>query len=174
MLLACLLSLGTLSMSAQSVTATFSSTPLATAIKTVCDKAGYKVNFSGEDMGRYTVTCTLNNTGVDAAMSKVLSGKPYSYRVEGKQVIVSKKSTEAKQDGEGQIVKGRIVDETGEPLIGANVILKGDAYQGCTTNANGEFSLGLGKNHAYSLICTYMDSRSRPSTLRPATATWWI
>lgn len=155
---ALLLLLYPLSLLAQGVSANFSSTPLSTAIKTVCDKAGYKVSFSGEGMSQYTVTCSLNGSTVQEAMDKVLAGKPYTYRIDGNQIVVSKKVPQAssQQKNEGQIVKGKVVDEKGEALIGANVVLKGGAYKGVATDTNGNFSLGLGKNHAYTLAITYI------------------
>ncbi len=60
----------------------------------------------------------------------------------------------AKDDG--QVVKGKVVDENGEELPGARVVLKGGDYQGTVTDAKGNFSLGLGKNKAYTLIIAFM------------------
>ena len=36
-------------------------------------------------------------------------------------------------------LKGRVIDETGEPIIGASVIVKGST-NGVSTNLDGEFS----------------------------------
>lgn len=55
----------------------------------------------------------------------------------------SPSATMAKDDG--QVVKGKVVDENGEELPGARVVLKGGDYQGTVTDAKGNFSLGLGK-----------------------------
>lgn len=158
------------SLQAQGVSANFSSTPLATAIKSVCDKAGYRVSFSGEDMGQYTVTCSLNGSSVADAMSKVLAGKPYTFRVDGKQVIVSKKAAPQTPQSTktSQVVKGKVVDETGEELIGANVILKGGDYKGTSTNMSGEFSMGLGKNKAYTLIISYLGYKEQTISIKPS------
>lgn len=152
-----------LSLLAQGISANFSSTPLATAIKTVCDKAGYKASFSGDGMSDISVTCTLNESSVESAMDKILAGKPYTYRVAGKQVIVSRKApqTQSKQQSGQQIIKGKVVDENGEVLPGANVILKGGAYKGTSTDVNGNFSLGLGKSQAYTLIITYIGYKEK-------------
>lgn len=152
-----------LSLLAQGISASFSSTPLATAIKSVCDKSGYHASFNGDEMGKYTVTCSLSESSIEEAMAKVLEGKPYTYRVDGKQVIISKKApqTQSKQQDAGQVIKGKVVDEKGEPLPGANVILKGGAYVGSATDANGNFSLGLGKGQSYTLIITFLGYKER-------------
>lgn len=63
---------------------------------------------------------------------------------------------QSQQKSAGQVVKGKVVDERGEELIGANVVLKGGAYQGTATDMNGNFSLELGKNKAYTLIITFV------------------
>ena len=155
-----------LSLLAQSISANFSSTPLATAIKTVCEQGGYKASFSGEGMSDYKVTCALNGSSIQEAMSRVLAGKPYTYRVQGNQVIVSKAAPQAKQQSTAQIIKGKVVDEKGEPLIGANVVFKGGKYQGTATKTDGTFSLGLGKNTAYTLIVTYIGYQERTVNIK--------
>lgn len=157
-----------LSLLAQGISASFSSTPLATAIKSVCDKSGYHASFNGDEMGKYTVTCSLSESSIEEAMAKVLEGKPYTYRVDGKQVIISKKApqTQAQQKNQGQVVKGTVVDEKGETLPGANVILKGGSYQGTSTDTNGNFSLGLGKNHDYVLIITYIGYQEKQVSVK--------
>ncbi|MFI3286203.1 MAG: TonB-dependent receptor plug domain-containing protein [Rikenellaceae bacterium] len=43
------------------------------------------------------------------------------------------------------VVTGKIVDESGEPLIGASIVIPGTT-QGVSTDFNGEFSLRVGKN----------------------------
>lgn len=43
-------------------------------------------------------------------------------------------------------IKGIVKDANGEPIIGANVIVKGNKTIGVITNLNGEFSLEVPSN----------------------------
>ena len=62
----------------------------------------------------------------------------------------------AQQQSREQVIKGKVVDETGKPLPGANVVLKGNAYIGAATGLDGSFSIELGKNQSYTLIVTFV------------------
>ena len=72
----------------------------------------------------------------------------------------------AQQQNHEQVVKGKVVDETGEPLPGANVVLKGDAYVGTATGTDGSFSLGLGKNQNYTLIVTFVGYQEQTVSIK--------
>lgn len=48
-------------------------------------------------------------------------------------------------------IKGTVVDETGEPIIGANVVEKGTT-NGVITDFNGEFTLNV--RHIGSCVCS--------------------
>jgi len=52
-------------------------------------------------------------------------------------------------------VKGRITNETGDPLSGASLVVKGANNQGTTTNADGNFSLSVSKGET--LMITAID-----------------
>ena len=43
-------------------------------------------------------------------------------------------------------MKGVVTDRNGEPIIGANVVEKGNATNGCVTDINGRFSLNVAAN----------------------------
>ena len=47
----------------------------------------------------------------------------------------------AQAQGNGIDVRGTVVDNAGEPLIGASVIVKGNASQGTVTDFDGNFQL---------------------------------
>ena len=56
--------------------------------------------------------------------------------------LVSKAIAEVQNVQQGELVKGTIVDETGEPIIGATVlVVGGSATQGTVTDMDGNFSI---------------------------------
>ena len=61
-------------------------------------------------------------------------------KIVGKDVILSVKGSKSDQDE--KTVTGTVVDETGEPIIGANIVEKGKA-NGTMSDLNGHFSICL-------------------------------
>lgn len=126
------------------ITVTFDNEPLASALRTVQQKSDYKVSFVVDDVKAYTVTATIKNTTAPDAVRMILDGKPFTYSVSGKFITV--KSTAGKtsgagakaQDGGIRPLTGRIIDEAGEPMIGASVTVPGSPY-GAVTDSEGRF-----------------------------------
>jgi iron complex outermembrane receptor protein len=54
-----------------------------------------------------------------------------------------------------EIVKGIVKNENGEPLIGANVVIK-ETFNGTATNSNGEFSFSRIKLNDYTFVISYL------------------
>ena len=66
---------------------------------------------------------------------------------ENNQIVLSAgvKSNKTQQIGDSRIIKGTILDATGMPVIGANVMVKGTT-NGTITDMDGKFSLKVDKN----------------------------
>lgn len=125
------------------LTLSFNKTPLATALKAVEKKSGCKVLFTYDEVLSYHVTATVKKEPLTHAMTAILKGLPFQYKLNGNFVIVSKNAQAAvlpAQKAAGNKVFGVIVDEEGEPLIGVTVRIKGTG-KGTITNFDGEFSL---------------------------------
>ena len=80
--------------------------------------------------GRTLAICTL--AAGSLTMNAVQSGSPISGGVisAGNQAVVSQ-----------QFIKGTVVDETGEPMVGVTVMAEGKAAEGTSTDLDGNFSL---------------------------------
>ena len=62
--------------------------------------------------------------------------------------------------GEGIVVKGTVVDGTGEGLIGASVVVKGKAGQGAITDFDGNFQLKVPSEQSI-LVVSYVGMNSK-------------
>lgn len=125
------------------LTLSFNKTPLATALKAVEKESGCKVLFTYDEVQPYHVTASVKKEPLTHAMTAILKGLPFQYKLNGNFVIVSKNAQAAvlpAQKAAGNKVFGVIVDEEGEPLIGVTVRIKGTG-KGTITNFDGEFSL---------------------------------
>lgn len=82
---------------------------------------------------------TLSNT-----LDELFKNSPNSFRIDGRQVYISKKpkqnSEKSKQEVKKTTITGVILDENSMPIIGANVLLNGST-NGTITDINGQFSL---------------------------------
>lgn len=90
-----------------------------------------------------------------------------SYAVDAGEVM---KTQTAQQRNNQQNIKGLVLDDFGEPIIGASVTIKGNKNHGTITNAEGRFSLNVpkGTTHleiSYIGMTTYELSLKTPKDL---------
>lgn len=91
------------------------------------------------------VSVNINDASLDKALTESLKGLELSYKVVGKNVVISqsiyqnypKNKQSALQDS---VITGQVRDESGTPLEGVSVLLKG-TNRGAVTNANGNYRL---------------------------------
>ena len=101
------------------------------------------------------VTFEVNNKDVFTILEILFKNTNIAYRVVDKDIILtaSAASKGEKQQANRRIT-GVIKDVTGEPVIGANVVLKGDNGTGTITDINGQYSLEVPQNAI--LIISYI------------------
>ena len=114
--------------------------PLGSALKQFSNVSGYKVNFPSEDVAPYRVTVSIYQMAPFAALQKMLEGKPFEYDVKQNFITVRKvKATSTTASGKFRNVGGQVVDESGDPLPGANVKVLNSPF-GAITDAEGNFT----------------------------------
>jgi TonB-linked SusC/RagA family outer membrane protein len=106
-------------------------------------KSDYRFMFSNRKIptGK-NITIDVTNKDVPSILNEILVNTGFTYNVLANNLIVIVPQGQAAAD---IIVKGKIVDETGLPVIGASVKIK-NAQGGATTDANGLFSLSVPEN----------------------------
>lgn len=124
----------------KSVTLELRESPLGEALKQFSQASGYKVNFSSEDVKPYRVTVSLHQSMPLPALQKILAGKPFEYEVKQHFITVRKvKAVQANATRKTRNIEGRIVDNEGNPLPGANVRGVGCPF-GAIADADGCFT----------------------------------
>jgi TonB-linked SusC/RagA family outer membrane protein len=92
------------------------------------------------------VTLDVKNVQVEQVMNMALKDQPLTFTIKGRTIFVmrkpeeERKSTQIERTGDPITVSGRVTDENGEPLVGANVKVKGSS-NGITTDNQGRFTL---------------------------------
>lgn len=97
------------------------------------------------------VTIQSDDDKIEQILDKALSGQNLAYEIKDRHIIVYPAVQENRQAV--QAVTGTVLDETGFPVIGANVTVKGTTL-GSTTNADGVFSLEAPANAT--LVVSYI------------------
>src|SRR5699024_5297274 len=87
------------------------------------------------------------NNELSFVLTDLLKDSGFSFRFEQKHIIIipakqENSATNASSQQKGKDVIGRIVDEAGEPVIGASVVETGTA-NGCITDLDGRFTLKI-------------------------------
>ena len=130
---------GSLSVNAQKVSFNGERLSLKQAFEKIESVSKYKIayNTSQLDVNKQVVL-NQKNQDVLQILSDLLKGTNCVYQVNDNYIVIT-----LKDDEKVKKIKGTIKDSAGEPIIGANVILKGDATVGSITDIDGNFDLSV-------------------------------
>jgi TonB-linked SusC/RagA family outer membrane protein len=126
---------------------------LKEAIAQIESQSNYSFLFKEDAINfNETVNLAASNTPIEEVLNTMLTGKNLEYKILDNALIVLLPPTESKQ---GQVVKGQVTDgNTGEPLPGVNIIIKGTTTGG-VTDMEGKYSIELPGNET-SLIFSFI------------------
>ena len=98
------------------------------------------------------VSVKANDISLEDVLQNLL-GNSVTFKIEGTYIVLSPASvTETKQ--QTRPVKGNIVDQNGDPVIGANIVEKGTT-NGTISDVNGQFTLNLQQKNPV-LVVSYI------------------
>jgi TonB-linked SusC/RagA family outer membrane protein len=141
----------------QTVTLSVKDAPLAQVLDQVKKQTGFSIFWDEQTLkGAHPVTLDLKNTPLDQALDACLRDQPLTYRIVENLVIIKPRPATApvlqsadSLPGPGRdalTIRGTVYNESGQPMVGANVILK-ENNRGVSTNERGDFTYpGLSKN----------------------------
>ncbi|WP_082212163.1 TonB-dependent receptor [Parabacteroides timonensis] len=124
------------------VTITVKNQSIRQALKEIERLSNYKF-FYNNDLSSLdkVVSLSAKDESIEAVMSKLLAGTDISYKQDNNNLIVlTLKATTPKQAASDQKIKGTVVDESNQPVIGANIVVEGTT-NGTITDLDGNFSL---------------------------------
>jgi TonB-linked SusC/RagA family outer membrane protein len=126
----------------QGITIEAKNESMASVFKRLESVSPYKVFFTYNDVKAYKVTMKVKNVSIGYFLKVAIGQKPLKYSIEGKSIYITKKTT--RQTG-AYTIHGKIIDESGEPLYGAAVQIKGE-HEGTISDADGNFSFTTNLN----------------------------
>ncbi|MDR0541869.1 MAG: TonB-dependent receptor [Dysgonamonadaceae bacterium] len=86
------------------------------------------------------VTLNVTNRKIDNVLQELFKASDNVYQISGRQITVQKKPAETKPPKQSGTVSGLVIDENGEPVIGASVAVKGTT-RGTSTDVDGTFAI---------------------------------
>jgi TonB-linked SusC/RagA family outer membrane protein len=118
-------------------------------ILSTIERAGFYKFFYNDDLlslNRQT-SLSVKDVSIEAAMNQLLANTDITYRKIDNNLIVLtlKMSTTPNLSQDRRTVSGTVKDETGTPVIGANIVEKGTT-NGTVADVNGNFSLNVPDN----------------------------
>lgn len=135
-----LFSLGALSVDAQTVNKTFKEQTLKSVLQEIESQTGLSIIYRKDEINEdKIVNATFENTPVVEALSSIL-GESLEVNLQNKMIVISKKEVKSNDQAGRKTITGKIIDEKGEPVIGASIVIKGTSH-GTITNLDGEYTL---------------------------------
>lgn len=133
-----------LAVDAQSITLNMSNITIKQAMDELENKTGYSFVFSSKDIDTgKKVSISVDNQTIDVAIEQILRGQGLTYEIQGKNIILKKENVVKQNsiaEGKKKKISGTVLDANGQPIIGANVIVKGST-NGTITDIDGKYTL---------------------------------
>ncbi|WP_230328310.1 MULTISPECIES: SusC/RagA family TonB-linked outer membrane protein [Butyricimonas] len=126
----------------QRITAKYQNKTILEVLEDLKAKTGYTFVHKQNDISsEVKITETFTNATLDDVLKKVLTAHGYDYSIESK-VIVIKKKPKAQESLTRDIitVKGRVVDEKGNPMPGVSVVIN-QTTRGVATDHRGNYDI---------------------------------
>jgi len=125
---------------AQTVSKDFKAQSLKTVLKEIEQQTGLSIIYETKDInGDKKITQSFKDTPVEKVLSKILDSD-LEFTIQNKMILISKKKVDGQYNGTPKNITGKIVDDKGDPIIGATVVVKGTT-NGAITDIDGNFSL---------------------------------
>jgi TonB-linked SusC/RagA family outer membrane protein len=145
LMLAAVLQVSAKGVAQEKITISLDNAPLEQVLNSIKKQSGYYFIYRQDMVAGKKISIHITNASLQDALDKSLKPQSLSYNIVGKSIVISPgKSTNAINPAVNNElpfvdVKGRVVNEVGEPVI-ASIVIKG-TNTGTNSNENGEFIL---------------------------------
>lgn len=133
---------------ATSITLNLKNVKLAEALEEVKMQSDFSFWYRNDEVNtEKRVSISVNKRNISDVLNALLAGEGLSYNIEGNYITIFKPEAKAGNPAVKQstTVRGRILDETGVPIPGVNVVVK-DQNRGVVTDINGYYIIEAGAN----------------------------
>jgi TonB-linked SusC/RagA family outer membrane protein len=123
---------------------------LRQALEAVKQQSEYSFWYRNEEVNLdKRLSVRIENQPIDCVLANLLVGQGVSYTIDDKHIIIYKETEQSTSNipvrQQDKPITGVVTDETNEPVIGANVLIKGTAF-GTITDLDGKFTMEVPSN----------------------------
>ncbi|SMD01262.1 SusC/RagA family TonB-linked outer membrane protein [Pedobacter nyackensis] len=132
---------------------------LRKVLEKISKQSGYDLIYSVQDFkGVKRVSLNLNNTSLERALEISFAGQPLTYELSDKTLMIRRKDEkylfkQVTKHFKQQKITGKVTDQSGLPLSGVNVMVKGSRLR-AVTDRDGYYSIKTTENEA--LVYTFV------------------
>ncbi|MEG1649804.1 MAG: TonB-dependent receptor plug domain-containing protein, partial [Rikenellaceae bacterium] len=103
--------------------------------------SSYRFSYKNDEFNdQISKNVNYEGTSINELLTSALAGTDYIYKIIDKDIIITKNEPKTNVAQQKQSVKGVVLDETGKPMTGVTVIIKGTTT-GDITSATGGYSI---------------------------------
>ena len=131
-----------LSLSAQKINLSMKNVTVQEAITALNQSENYSIILNADevDLGK-RITVSAKDASINEVLDQVFAGQNVSYAIDGNKISVTKKKPEPKAASQTpRTIRGTVTDSSGEPLIGAALMVAGTT-QGFITDLDGKYEM---------------------------------
>ena len=126
----------------QNITLNVKNAPLHRILEEIRIQTDYDFLYNQEVLNHTKpITINVKNASIETVLKLCFSNQPLIFKIENKSIVLREKPSINKESSHIQeIIKGKVVDERGNPVVGATVIEKG-TDNGAAVGEDGYFML---------------------------------
>jgi TonB-linked SusC/RagA family outer membrane protein len=152
---------------AQKITLNKNQASLRQIMYAIRAQSGYDFLYNNNILkNAHPVTINVKDASIDEVLAICFTGQPISYKVEDRSVLLKTKENTVTNKLIRQVfgipVKGKVVDEKGQPIPGVTILEKGTKNE-VASNGNGEFTINV-KDDAAVLVFSFVGYQNKELT----------
>ena len=89
---------------------------------------------------KQSVSLTTNNEELRLALHRMFEPTMIAFKIQKRQIVLTTKQIEVTKKGASKTIRGTVTDESGEPIIGASILVKG-TINGVLTDIDGKYTI---------------------------------
>lgn len=126
----------------QKITLNFDSVPLERVFKEVSKQSNLNFAYSSDLVDtKRVVSIKMRNTEVETVLKTLFENTDITYKILNDKIFLSgKEKVDSKAQQKARTIKGRVLDENGEPIVGANIWVK-ETTNGVITDVDGYYTI---------------------------------
>lgn len=128
------------------------------------ESTGYSFVYASSDVNDKKIV-SVDAKNLKDAVEQILVGQDLTYSIQGKNIAISKKTPSSRTTVNPQsgYISGTVIDENGQPVIGAAVIQHGSSSNGVMTDEYGNFQIQVPTGTILDISCIGYASQAVPA-----------